>query len=62
MKLKNLSLLILGAALITITACKKEESVVEPDINTPTELQPDAAQLINFFADNNCFNTSEGWY
>lgn len=46
MKLKNLLLLILGAALITITGCKKEE-------NIPTELQPNAAQLINFFADNN---------
>lgn len=52
MKLKNLSLLMLGAAL-TLTACKKEDPIEEEDPNTPAEAQPDAAQLINFFTNNN---------
>tara|TARA_B100000497_G_scaffold106924_1_gene124140 strand:- start:2580 stop:3530 length:951 start_codon:yes stop_codon:yes gene_type:complete len=46
MKFKKLSLLILGA-VITLSGCKKIET------NTQTLSQPDAAQLINFFADNN---------
>ena len=52
MKLKNLSLLFVGA-MLTLTACKKDEPVVEPDPDTPAVPQPDAAQLISFFADNN---------
>lgn len=51
MKLKNLSLLLLGA-MLTLTACKKDDPVVEPDPIIPTESQPDAAQLNNFFTDN----------
>lgn len=51
MKLKNLTLLLLGG-MLTLTACKKEEPTVEPEPDVTVEPQPDAAQLNNFFNGN----------